>query len=56
MGYQLSTEQGKNLYIKAEWGNPVGGKGSQEQAKESETLPSPPPTPLLGVPQEHQAI
>lgn len=32
-------------------GNPVGGKGSQEQAKESKT----PPFPLLGDPQEHQA-
>jgi hypothetical protein len=35
----------------AGWGNPAGGKGPQEQARESET----PPLPLLGVSQEHQA-
>jgi len=34
-------------HIKAGWGNPVGGKSFQEQAKESET----PPLSLLGVPQ-----
>lgn len=28
---------GTNPYIEAEQGNPVGGKGSQEQTEESET-------------------
>ena len=37
-----------NSHIKAGWDNLVGGKVSQEQAKESETLP----LPLVGVPQD----
>ena len=51
MSYQVAIRLGTSPHIKAGQGNPVGGKGSQEQAKESET----PPLPLLGVPQEHQA-
>lgn len=44
---QDTMSLGSDLHNKAEQGNPVGGKGSQEQAKESETLL----LPLLGVPQ-----
>lgn len=40
-----------NTPVEAGQGNPVGGKASQVQAKESEVLPP----SLLGVPQEYQA-
>lgn len=40
---------GTNPCIKAGEGNPVRGKGSQEQTQESET----PPLSLLGVSQGH---
>lgn len=43
-GYQPNSKQttirlGTNPYLKAAWGNPVGGKWSLEQAKESEVCP-----------------
>lgn len=53
--YSFLIRLGTYPYSKAEWGNPVRGKGSQEQAKKSKT----PPThifPLLEIPQEHQAL
>lgn len=54
----LSTEHDLIRYSKTaqtlilKVGNPLAGEGSQAQAKESET----PSLPLLGVPQEHQAV
>lgn len=41
---------GTNPYIEAGPGTHVGGKGSQKQAKESET----PLLPLLGIPPGHR--
>lgn len=41
MAKQDTIRLGTNPTIKAEGGNPVGGKGSQKQAKESETVPVP---------------
>jgi hypothetical protein len=46
-----STGKGKSPNIEAEQGNIIGGKGFQEQAKESETHL----LILLGVPQKQQA-
>ena len=34
-----SYNKTRHSHIRARWGNPVGEKGSQEQAKESETMP-----------------
>lgn len=51
MAYQLVIRLGTNPHIKVVGGNPVGKKGSQEQAKESGKRLA-----LLGVTQEHQAI
>lgn len=48
---KCGKDEGKNYYIEVQHGNPVGGKWSQEQVKESETTPC----PLLGVSQTHQA-
>lgn len=42
---------GKRSHIEDEQGNPVEGKKSQKQAKESQIHS----LPLLGVPQNHQA-
>ena len=39
--YQVTVRLGTFLHIKAGQGNPVGGKGSQEQAEELETAPVP---------------
>jgi hypothetical protein len=38
MAYQVTVKLGMTPYIKFGPGNPVGGKGFQEQAKESATL------------------
>lgn len=46
---QDAIRQGKIPHVQAGQGDPAGGKESQEQARESETLPQ------LGVPQKHQA-
>lgn len=43
---RISVELGINCQIKAGQKNPVGGKGSQEEAKESKT----PSLPLFGIP------
>lgn len=37
MTYQVAIGLGSYPYIKAEQGNPIGGKGFQKQEKESET-------------------
>ena len=41
MAYQIVIQLGAFPHIKSGQGNPVGRKGSQEQAKESETAPTP---------------
>ena len=38
---EIAIRLGTFTHIKAGWGNPVGGKGSQRQAKESETALGP---------------
>ena len=37
--YQVAVRLGTSPHIKAEHGNPLGGKDSQRQAKDSETVP-----------------
>lgn len=41
MANQVAVELGTFPHIKAERGNPVGGTGSQNQAKEPEITPVP---------------
>ena len=41
MAYQVTVRLGTSPHSQAEPGNPVQGKGSPKQAKESETAPTP---------------
>ena len=52
MAKQYTVRAGTVRHIKTGQGNSVGGRGSQAQAKESET----PPFPLFGIPQEHHKL